>query len=226
MINTEYRDVNGHILFDFNNQSILLDTGSPISMGEGKFKLAGLSYELQNDYMGIDNKVISKYLDEDFDVLLGMDILQKYDLKVDPIQKRIEIANNIPVKAGIPSLKIQQIMSIPVIYIEIDSIAHKLVFDTGAQLSYIKSDFIGDSESVGILEDFYPGIGEFETDIFLKEISLFDENLSFEFGVLPDELEILLQLIGVNGIIGTYLLNYYGFVLSNSRLYLYIIKSN
>ena len=221
MINTEYRDVNGHILFNFNSQSILLDTGSPISMGKGQFELAGLSYDLQNDYMGIDNKVISKYLDEDFDMLLGMDILQNYDLKVDPIQKRIEIANNIPVKAGIPSLKIQQIMSIPVINIDIDHITHKLVFDTGARLSYIRSDFIGDSESVGILEDFYPGIGEFETDIFLKEIGLFDENLSFEFGVLPDELEILLQLIGVNGIIGTYLLNYYGFVLSNSRLYLF-----
>ena len=102
MINTEYRDVNGHILFDFNNQSILLDTGSPISMGEGQFELAGHSYELQNNYMGIDNNLISRYLDEDFDVLLGMDILQAYDLKVDPQQKKIEIANNIPVKAGIP----------------------------------------------------------------------------------------------------------------------------
>ena len=74
--------------------------------------------------------------------------------------------------------------------------------DTGARLSYLTNDITKDYASIGTVVDFYPGVGQFETDCFEVPV-VFDANsLVFKFGNLPEMLQRTLMLNGIRGIIG------------------------
>ena len=45
-----------------------------------------------------------------------------------------------------------------------------MFFDTGAQISYFQSPSLKDFPSNGTVKDFYPAIGEFETETYLLDL--------------------------------------------------------
>ena len=57
-------------------------------------------------------------------------------------------------------------------------------------------------ESIGNDEDFYPGIGKFETECFENSTSLGKSNYFVKYGNLPTLLQQTLMLGGTNGIRG------------------------
>ena len=57
-------------------------------------------------------------------------------------------------------------MGIPIIELFINNQKLKFFLDTGAKLSYLSNNFTANYNSIGREIDFYPGVGEFETECY------------------------------------------------------------
>lgn len=77
-----------------------------------------------------------------------------------------------------------------------------IIFDTGAQISYIQKRYLSDYNSAGTIMDFYPGIGQFEIDTAMLEIEIGDQKYILRCGSLPKILNTTLMMTSVEGIIG------------------------
>ena len=93
-------------------------------------------------------------------------------------------------------------MGIPIIELVVNRQLLKFFLDTGAKLSYLSEDFTSGYSSVGIEEDFYPGVGQFETECYDIPTSLGDIDFVVRYGNLPFMLQMTLMLGGTDGIIG------------------------
>jgi len=74
--------------------------------------------------------------------------------------------------------------------------------DTGAKLSYVDKTIAAKLSPVGKEKDFYPGMGEFETQVFDVPFKLGKKHFQLRCGLLPDLLETALLVTGKHGIIG------------------------
>lgn len=81
-----------------------------------------------------------------------------------------------------------------------------MFFDTGAQVSYFQDDLLATFPPAGVVSDFYPGVGQFETDTFMVPFVLGEEAFSLRCGQLPDLLGMTLQMARVQGIVGNAIL--------------------
>jgi hypothetical protein len=96
-------------------------------------------------------------------------------------------------------------MGIPIIPVTVAGETFRLFFDTGTQVSYLQDDVLDTFASAGVMRDFYPGFGVFETETHNVPISLgplvdlscacsfalptrtsaFPETVTLRFGRLP-----------------------------------------
>ena len=74
----------GHLIINDNDQKVLVDTGSPKSIGRSNhFVFMDQEYNCTTSYLGTDIPSISKLMDYDIDVLMGMDVLGRYEMLTD-----------------------------------------------------------------------------------------------------------------------------------------------
>ena len=78
----------------------------------------------------------------------------------------------------------------------------KLALDTGAKISYIAETYTSDEAEIEVRDDFSPMIGQFETPIYAMEASIDGQSFPVNFGKLPQELAMMLQMMGIEGAIG------------------------
>lgn len=111
-------------------------------------------------------------------------------------------------------------MGIPIVELTIDGQKLKCFLDTGARLSYLPERVTSEHTSAGKEEDFYPGVGKFETECFDITTSFGDHNFIARYGNLPAMLQMTLMMGGTDGIIGFDLFNNLTVVLDlkNKRL--------
>jgi Ca-activated chloride channel family protein len=196
------RVVNGHLITEIEGQSILVDSGIPISLGKTpEFYFLNEIHNLSTDYMGVSLVSIEKLVGTKIDVLLGMDILKKLYVTVELKRNRIEFSSQ---KAPQSSERIPMtnFMGVPMIKAYFNNAPVDMFLDTGAKLSYIKKEIVSNLKPVGTEKDFYPGMGEFETPIYEIPFMLGLEQITLRFGVLPALLESTLLVTGKSGIIG------------------------
>ena len=105
-------------------------------------------------------------------------------------------------------------MGIPVIEISIEGNEHQVFFDTGAQLSYADPSLMIGMESVGEMDDFYPGFGNFTTSVYKLETILSGKSLSCSYGILPELLRSTLMMAGTSGILGNEILQQFRCILN------------
>ena len=81
------------------------------------------------------------------------------------------------------------------------------LLDTGAQISYFQDDSLTDFPSAGSVTDFYPGVGQFQTDTHQVAVSLGGVAFTLRCGTLPGSLgEDLMKIAGIDGIVGNQIL--------------------
>ena len=80
-----------------------------------------------------------------------------------------------------------------------------MFFDTGAKISYIQDDIIETYPKSGIIDDFYPGFGTFQTQSYRVELDILDTQHTLQCGMLPDILGMTLKIGGTDGILGNQL---------------------
>lgn len=192
----------GHLFFEMEDGLWLFDTGAPTSFGESKeIVLDGHRSPLGNSYMGLSASSLSSFTGVECRGLLGTDILGKFDHILDVNGATASISADGLELAG-QALPLSEFMGIPILTARIGGNDYQMFFDSGAQISYFQEDSITDFPSAGSVTDFYPGVGQFQTDTHQIPVSLGGMNFTLRCGTLPGLLGATLMLADASGIIG------------------------
>jgi hypothetical protein len=211
---------NGHPIIDDGENRILIDTGAPSTIhASDSLNFCSEIFGCSSNYMGLTVSKISDMLGTEITTLLGADILSDFKIYLD-YQNQITEFNKQEIDINGTQADISNFMGIPIIKMTVNNQELKFFLDTGAKLSYLSDSLTSNYESVGIDEDFYPGVGKFQTECF--EIpTVFGENeFVVKYGNLPTLLQMTLMLGGTDGIIGFDFFNNFKVVLDlkNNRL--------
>lgn len=169
--------------------------------------------------MGLTVSKISDMLGTEITTLLGADILSDFKILLDYQNQIIEF-NKQEIDIDGTQADISNFMGIPIIKMTVDNQELKFFLDTGAKLSYLSDSLTSNYESVGTDEDFYPGVGKFQTECFEIPTVFGDNEFVVKYGNLPTLLQMTLMLGGTDGIIGFDFFNNFKVVLDlkNNRL--------
>lgn len=194
-----------HLFLEIEEGLWLFDTGAPTSFGESKeIVLDGHRSQIGNSYMGLSASSLSNFTGVECRGLLGADILGKFDHILDVDGAAATISASQLDHPGKP-LALSEFMGIPILAARIGGADHQMFFDSGAQISYFQDDSITGFPSAGSLIDFFPGVGQFQTDTHLLPVSLGDIDFTLRCGTLPGLLGATLMMADVSGIIGNQL---------------------
>ena len=198
-----FRD--GHLFLETDGQLWLFDTGAPTSFGsQTTLSLGDKTFQLTNGYMGMTASTLSDFVSVKCAGLLGGDILSQFDFVLDlshgPIGT-IEISSGILEVVG-KSVHIDEFIGIPIVTVRIGGADYRMFFDTGAQISYFQHESLADYPSVGAIDDFYPGVGQFQTETHIVNVALGETEFTLRCGTLPDLLAATLMVAETTGIIG------------------------
>jgi Ca-activated chloride channel family protein len=219
------RLVNGHPVFDLDGQATLLDSGSPFSLGRASdLYFMNMVHPLSQEFMGVDLKTIAQLVGTPLELMLGADILLKYRVLLDLPRGHIQFSQPDGEGRGI-RVPLRMMAGVPIAACLANGKEIQAVFDTGSRLCYINRKLTGDLASFGKEKDFYPGMGEFETDIYEVPFEIGGMALSLRCGVLPAMLEAALGMTGAQGILGVELLQKFGIWLNLPAGEMYLRKA-
>jgi hypothetical protein len=184
--------VDNHILFDHAHMKVLLDTGSPASVGDGQqWEFLGEPVVLRQDFAGWPLDKLRSIGGLDFDILLGMDLVGKHRVKFDLHAGIIVFDPGEPLP-GFTTLQTDDVMGIVKVPVGLEGTESEALIDTGAKLSYIPWQLHARQQVTGIQQDFYPGFGRFETDVRPVTIDFAGKQIELVCGILPNALAALL----------------------------------
>ena len=195
---------NGHLFVELHGKSWIIDTGSPTSFGRpGSLDFAGRRFPLAE--VGLSAEVLSSYVGHACDGLLGVDVLNQFDLLVDAPGGRLVVADGALDHPG-EQVELDEFMGIPLVKVAIGGQIHPMFFDTGAQISYFQDESLADYPPAGRVNDFYPGIGQFMVDTHHVPMAIGQIALTAACGRLPGLLAMSLSLAGADAVLGNVLL--------------------
>lgn len=180
-----YELIDGHIIFEYEDKNMLLDTGSN-SIGQIKtINFLNTEFDIDNEFNGLDIQKISKYVGCNIDFLIGINILRHFDLYIDNQNKELTFSkNNNEFYDDAVALDEHCIFDVV-----IEGIKLKAYFDTGAKVSYIPSEIVEENITCGRAKDFFPGYGSFETMLYRLDTQIGSIDIELKYGVLPTPLE-------------------------------------
>ena len=220
----QYDLIDGHIIIREGAVAYLIDTGAPLSVGKGRvLAFAGEEFEVQNNYMGVTPQELSRHIGANIDALVGADILNNFNLLIDPRSSEIFLLEGKIALSGI-ELGVDYFMGIPIIQAEVNGRAIRMFFDTGAKLSYLDPEITKNCPTLGTAHDFYPGVGRFETRTFRVPVTLGNEEIDLTVGILPELLQLTLMMADTSGILGTGILSDFAIELDPHRRRLVLEK--
>jgi len=190
-----------HLFLILNDQRWLIDTGSPASFGISEtLNISNQTFNLANSYGTLNAQELSSHIDLDIVGLIGVDVLNEFDILFD--MKKYEISfSEAELSLDGEHIPIDSFMGIPIILTSINRVDRRMYFDTGAQISYCQDESLKDFPSNASVTDFYPGVGEFETETYLLDMRIGTKDHTIVCGSLPTQLNETLMMASVDGII-------------------------
>jgi len=205
-----YTMVDGHLILDCEGRHLLLDTGAPSSVyPEPTMPFAGARHSATADYLGVGLEDVSTLVGTELDGLIGADALVPYDTVIDPVRQEVRVDQGEHDPQG-ACLALDCAMIVPIVEVSISGEPVRMIFDTGAKLSYLDRTFIDAFPPSGTREDFFPGLGTFTTDTFQAQISLGPPStVTITTGALTAIPALALTLVGARGILGSALFDHF-----------------
>lgn len=195
----------GHLLIKEDGKTLLLDTGSPISITDsGAFSFGGYEFSGHRNIGSKDITDVSRQLGKDIDVLVGMDVLRLFTLTIDYKNSILEADEQNPsghIKENAIHLN-NSAMGVVTIPMSVDGQIYNFALDTGAKISYINHRATSGDTPTENRPDFHPLLGYFTTPIYPKNTKIGDHDFLCNFGNLPQFAEMSLTMIGIEGVIG------------------------
>lgn len=198
----------GHLFVRLEGHLWLFDTGAPTSFGctQG-LSFAGEQFSLAQSYFGLTAEALSGFTGVQCHGLLGADILGRFDHIIDIEKGSLTLSLDDELHCSSSNaVSMDEFMGIPVVRACIGSMDYRMLFDTGAQISYFQDDSIAGFPAAGSVTDFYPGVGQFQTRTHEVLVTLGQDSFVLRCGSLPGVLAATLMLAGVQGVIGNQVL--------------------
>ena len=195
---------NGHIVADMGRECVLIDTGSPFSLCREDEKNGGGTLDpLARQMGGISLEKIGEFVGCEVEALAGCDILNRYDVTIDPVKRRLILYSEIQPFGG-EAYDAEFALGVPILDVTVRGEKQRLCFDTGAQLSYLPESLIQGLESAGQRHDFSPllGLGTFAAQTARVPITLAGENIDILCGA-NDKVQALLRMANITGVLGS-----------------------
>ena len=216
--------VNDHPIIMDNGLNILVDTGSPISFHPSGLLILGQEqYSVLSSVPGVSTQYLSEKVGCEIHGLLGMDIINSqpllFSLKDGLMfwDDDAEYSNHFkmfplgPLSGGLVAITIS-----------VNGQDANMIIDSGAPISYIHPNFVAGLESAGIMDDFSPFIGNFQTETFVCEVDTLtgQETYTQRFGVPPQIISLTLAQLHADGVIGIELFKRYRLQFNNRIVFL------
>lgn len=216
-------NVKGHIIFNKEGHLVLLDTGSDVSIGNHKYvEFMGRHVELRKDYYGFSVDYLSQMIGVPIEYLLGMDVLGEIYFQIDVRDRKVHFSE-LPIPGSGLKIHFETVKDVPTANIIMNGKLQKVFIDTGAKIHFVRKHVVTGLEAIDTEIDFYPNIGEFETDVYEMLIEIAGEKHVMRSCILPPLLETALANTGgIEGILGTEIFNKYiaTFDMQNKFLFL------
>lgn len=207
-----YQNHRGHILVRIEGSHYLLDTGTPFSVGHGPILINGRAFPTDTSYLGITPAVISQHLGLPVEGLIGTDILRQFNLAVYAPEGLVQFSQQ-PALGGIV-LPVSEHAGVPVVSLRIADRVCRMFLDTGSAVSLLLPGQLQGVPEVANVNAYYPLIGRYATGLYRLQATFGHRRRSMLFGEVPDPLLQVIVNAGIQGVIGTELLMFYGFNLS------------
>jgi len=196
----------GHLFVELNGELWLLDTGAPTSFGtSNNLSLASEQCRLGTSYLGLTAATLTSFIGVPCVGLLGADVLGRFDHILDAANGTITISTAELAHTG-QTVRLAEFMGIPILTAQIVGADYRMFFDTGAQISYFQDDSLANFPSAGSVTDFYPGVGQFQTDTHQVPLTLAGVAFTLRCGMLPGLLGATLMMADTEGIVGNQIL--------------------
>lgn len=204
----------GHLIIEDAGRTLLLDTGSPMSLTQlDGFEFMGKRFKGMPSFGGKGIKDISRQLGKEIDVLVGLDVMAEFTFKIDYANRNLKVTDEVMDYSGSAVTVRKTMLGALIIKMEIDGTVYDFVLDTGAKISYINRKATSNDIPSAEREDFNPMMGTFKTPIFPKQVSFGGKSFQCQFGNLPHMAEMALSMAGIEGVIGFDLFNAFDTVL-------------
>lgn len=196
----------GHLFVELGGEPWLLDTGAPTSFGMSRsLTIAGEQFILDTTYLGLTASTLSQFVGVPCVGLLGADVLGRFDHLFDTNGGRLTVSSAELSHIG-ETIFLEEFMGIPIVTAHVGDRDYRMFFDTGAQLSYFQDDLLAEFPFAGRVTDFYPGIGQFQTDTYDVTVTLGSVAFTLRCGTLPGLLGMTLMMANTAGIVGNAIL--------------------
>jgi len=197
-------DFNNYVVVNINGIRVLIDTGSPLSLGKiNEIEILGNIHPITrnlNNLLNMDE--LSRYVGN-VDAIIGADILNNICYEINLSEGIFRVSNEPIVPINGFSLSVNYLNGIPIIQCVIDGNNEQAIFDTGAPISYISEEIANRYNPIGEMEDYHPMFGKFNTKIYEIPVEINGITDNFRFGVLPEQLREALRILGnINNILG------------------------
>lgn len=208
-----------HILIEGVDGILLVDTGSPMSFHEkGLLHIGGEEFSVPASLMGVDASYIADRVGERVSGLLGMDIISRLGMKIDIPGGKLffhpstDGMNRIPSRMGMGYMSVEMVLA---------GKPARIILDTGAPTSYVSGSFTEGLNPIDQVTDFNPLVpgDSFETPIFEFPATFAGNDFTMKAGHLPDSLQMMLSVLGVDGVVGMEILKRFPVSIAEGNLW-------
>lgn len=170
----------GILCADFNEGRLIIDTGSPVSLGPDiAVRVLGSVVQLNSSFGAYTWAEIQNSLPFDAVGLIGVDAFSDATLGFDVANQTV-----VRIESPIEGIKTLFVMGSPVIDCQIGEDKLRCVLDTGAGLSYLKQHEVARlGQSLGQQHDFHPMLGSFDVETVACPIVVGGQSLTETFGL-------------------------------------------
>jgi len=208
-----------HVIALIDGRRVLVDTGSPATIGEcGPMKIGGMQVELRPELGRGRVEAIAAGAGFPLDALLGMDFLARVDVGIHLSERTITFGQELPLKGLILGTTRHQ--HCEMVQLEASGRTQKVIWDTGAPVSYFADEAISEQRRLGVERDFHPGLDSWNASLWDTVLSLDDKVVrvpAARSSELPTSFREVLRVAGADGILGYRLLEVADIIMSARR---------
>jgi hypothetical protein len=195
-----------HLLLVVGSRRFVLDTGSPMSFGEGgAVTCDGNSVPLPTSLAGLSAATLSGFLGGPVDGLLGNDFIACFDWRFD-LPNGTATASREPLLVAGTRVPLRFVQTVPVMQGQVAGQTVSLLFDSGAKLSYLERSLTTGFPDAGTVNDFMPMFGAFTAATVHAPMLVSGRAFTLRFGAAPQLVQLALTMTGSSGIVGAELL--------------------
>ena len=192
-----------HMFVDLPEGRWLVDTGSPATFGTpGHITWGGVRRDVPQQFGPVGIPEIQTHVDSPFVGMIGTDLLNAQDSCWDGPAGEFRIGDaNVHPEAT--TIEFESLMGIPMVQARIGAHSARCLFDTGAQFGYVlEEQLVEGGTPDGRIIDFNPIIGAIDSAAWRAEVGLGGVRFTERFGLLSGAAAAMLQMVGVDALIG------------------------